>query len=249
MPINLHWPRLALPPELDTHSAHVWSVPLDVSQRTYDGLLATLATDEQSRASSFRFDEPRRRYVVARGALRQLLGLYLGIRPQHVALTVYENRKPCLAARQTAASINFNVSHSGEIALIAFALGAEVGVDVEQQRDVHHLEQIARRFFHPSETNAVMAAPEHSRNLAFLRCWTGKEAVLKAAGTGIVGNLSDFSISIRAERPELIEFPMIDAAGKSGRCWLEHLNPCDGYVAAIACIDTQRTVICYAFRI
>ena len=88
------------------------------------------------------------------------------------------------------------MSHSGDLAVIGFALGCEVGIDVEQLRDVGHLEQIARRFFHPSETSAVLSTPESARNLAFLRCWTGKEAILKALGTGIVGNLADFQVPI-----------------------------------------------------
>src|SRR5690348_1383971 len=180
MPDNLHWPTTAQPPGLTTHAAHVWAVPLDVSQRTYDGLLATLALDEQARASAFHFDEPRRRYVVARGALRRLLSGYLKVPPQEIALAADDNRKPHLAEKYAASALHFNVSHSGEIAVIGFAHDCKIGVDIEQLRDVHQLEQIARRFFHPSETSDVLATPERSRNLAFLRCWTGKEAVLKA---------------------------------------------------------------------
>ena len=247
MPVNLHWPPTAQPPELTTHAAHVWAVPLDVSQRTYDGLLATLAPDEQTRANEFRFDEPRRRYVVARGALRRLLGQYLDVAPPDIALTADEHRKPHVAEKHAASTVQFNVSHSGELAVIGFATGCKVGVDVEQLRDVHQLEQIARRFFHPSETNAVLAAPEPSRNLNFLRCWTGKEAVLKAVGTGILANLAGFQVPVEECRQGWIECATSETAEKNNRCWLEQLNPCNGYVAAIACVEANRSVNTYAF--
>src|SRR5205809_4761776 len=79
MPTNRHWPPLAKPPQLGTGDVHAWAVPLDVSQHAYDGLLATLAPNERVRADKFHFDDPRRRYVIARGTLRRLLGDYLDL--------------------------------------------------------------------------------------------------------------------------------------------------------------------------
>src|SRR4051794_36608961 len=84
MPTNRHWPPLAQPPALAADDVHAWTVPLDVPKQEYDEILATLATDECERASEFRFDDPRRRFVVARGALRCLLGAYLRIAPTEI---------------------------------------------------------------------------------------------------------------------------------------------------------------------
>src|SRR5690348_7173992 len=122
MPNNLHWPPMALPPKLASDEVHVWSVALDVSQRTYDRLLATLALDEQARAASYRFPEPRRRYVVARSALRELLGQYLDKSAPAIELTVDQNQKPRLTSKYASSGLHFNVSHSGDLALIAFAV-------------------------------------------------------------------------------------------------------------------------------
>src|SRR5262249_27786909 len=127
MPTKLHWPPLAKPPELAPDEAHAWAVQLDVSQRTYDGLLAALALNERARADAYRFEEPRRRYVVARGALRSLLGGYLGERPSAIELTLDQNQKPRLAGKYASNDLHFNVSHSGNLALLGFAVGCEVG--------------------------------------------------------------------------------------------------------------------------
>jgi 4'-phosphopantetheinyl transferase len=139
------------------------------------------------------------------------------------------------------------VSHSGELAAIAFARGCEVGIDVEQLRDVGHLEQIARRFFRPAETSSVLSTAESNRNLAFLRCWTGKEAILKALGTGIVGNLADFQVPISDDWQGWIECSANLSDQPPTRCWLEQLTPRDDYVAAIACVKSRRLVRSYTF--
>jgi 4'-phosphopantetheinyl transferase len=247
MPTNRHWPPLATPPKLATDEVQTWVVPLDVSQQHYENLLATVALAERERASEFRFDDPRRRYVVARGTLRRLLGEQLNLRPTEIELTIDGNQKPHLAIKHAAADLHFNVSHSGDLAVIACALGCEVGIDVEQLRDVGHLEQIAQRFFHPSETSAVLSTPETARNLAFLRCWTGKESILKALGTGIVGNLASFQSPISNDWQGWVECSADPAHGRRSRCWLEQLTPRDGYVAAIACVESKRLVRSYTF--
>ena len=177
--------------------------------------------------------------------MRTLLGTYLNSHPTEIELTIDENQKPLLAKRHEAAALHFNVSHSGDLAVIGFALGCEVGIDVEQLRDVGHLEQIARRFFHPAETSAVLSIPESARNLAFLRCWTGKEAILKALGTGIVGNVAGFQVPAENNWQGWVECSAGQAHGHRSRCWLEQLTPCDDYVAAIACVEDKRVVRTY----
>jgi 4'-phosphopantetheinyl transferase len=247
MPTNRHWPPLAEPPELTPDDVHAWAVPLDVSRESYSDLLATLSSDERKRASEFRFDDPRRHYVIARGTLRKLLGAYLHVEPTEIELTFDANQKPHLAEKHATSGLRFNVSHSCDLAVIGFAQGCEVWIDVEELRDVGHLEQIARRFFHPAETGAVLAAPEFTRNLAFLRCWTSKEAILKALGTGIVGNLADFQVPIGDGWQGWIECPTGLSSGQRSRCWLEQLTPRDDYVAAIACVESKRAVHSYTF--
>jgi 4'-phosphopantetheinyl transferase len=247
MPTNYHWPRQVQPPELSADDVHAWAVPLNVSQHTHDGLLATLASNERERASEFHFDDPRRRYVITRGTLRKLLGNYLHLHPTEIQLTIDQNQKPQLVSEYAPADLHFNVSHSGDLAVIGFALGCKVGIDVEQLREVGHLEQIARRFFHPAETEAVLARPATGRNLAFLRCWTGKEAILKAVGTGIVGNLAGFQVPIADDSQGWVEHSAELPHGARARCWLVHLTPSIDYVAGLACVESKRLVRKFTF--
>src|SRR5262249_7741317 len=106
---------------------------------------------------------------------------------------------------------------------------------------------IARRFFHPAETSAVLAVPKSARNRAFLRCWTGKESILKAVGTGIVANLADFQVPIFNDWQGWIEGSADSQHVRRSRCWLEYLTPYDHYVAAIACVESERRVRNYTY--
>ena len=248
MPTNRKWLPLAKPPELTTDVVHAWAVRLGVSEQAYECLLATLAPEEHKRAAEFHFDEPRRRFVIARGTLRRLLGEYLDLHPMKIGLAVDQNQKPCLASGHAGVDLHFNVSHSGDLAVIGFVRGCEIGIDVEHLRDVGYLEQIARRFFHPAEMSAVLSTPGPIRTLAFLRCWTGKEAILKALGTGIVGNLANFQVPIDNGWQGWVECSTGLSDGRQSRCWLELLTPSDDYVAAVACVESIRAVHSYTFE-
>jgi 4'-phosphopantetheinyl transferase len=180
--------------------------------------------------------------VIARAALRHLLGGYLDLEPARIEFALGANQKPVLSGPHAASGLQFNVSHSGEMALIAIAKNCDVGVDIEQVRAVGHLEDIAKKFFHPTETEAIFAMPAQTRHPAFLRCWTAKEAVLKALGKGITGSLSDFEISIDRHWQGWIE------CGGS-RWWVQRLTFGEDYVGAVACVESKRSVRCWTFTI
>jgi 4'-phosphopantetheinyl transferase len=237
---NSDWPVCDDWPELAGDEAHVWAVPLVMRLAAADQLTHALNLEEQERANDFRLDDARRRFVIARGALRHLLGKYLGLQPGEVTLAQGENEKPILAEVHAASGLQFNVSHSSDLALIAFASECEVGVDVERVRTVGHFEQISRRFFHPAETQAILGTPTQQRHLAFLRCWTAKEAVLKALGKGITGSLADFQVSIDKHWQGLIE------CGRT-RCWVQRLTLGDEYIGAVTCVGRERSVRCWTF--
>jgi 4'-phosphopantetheinyl transferase len=247
--MQLLWPLARTPPELAANEAHVWAVPLAAGIAAWDALWSTLAADERVRADKFGFDGPRRRFVVARGALRLLLAEYLGVRPEDVAFDVDGGGKPRLATRRAASDLRFNVSHSGDLALIAVAVGCEIGVDVEQLREVSNLQRIAQRYFHPGEVDDVLGTAPEERPAAFLRCWTAKEAVLKACGTGIAGKLDTFRVPLAESFEGWIDFPGGRNTDQPSRCWLSWLVPCSGYMAAVALIGNCRRIHCHALPI
>jgi 4'-phosphopantetheinyl transferase len=247
MSMEINWPNLSHQVELAADEAHVWAAPLVKDQGVWDKSWRTLASAERDRAQDFRLDDPRRRYVIARAALRRLLGGYLGMPPAAIEIVSEKNGKPRLADSHVAMQLDFNVSHSGDLALIAVATGCSVGIDVERMREIGHGDRIAQRFFHPLESEALLATPAEVRGAAFLRCWTGKEAVLKALGTGISGSLADFQVPTSEVGQGWVKWSHESQGEGRTRCWLQHLAPCDHYLAAIACVGRERLIRCYTF--
>src|SRR5690606_18866169 len=162
-------------------------------------LAATLSADEQDRAARFRFDRDRDVYRAVRGALRTLAAAYLGRHPAELAFGYADKGKPYLTAPPRAPPC-FNVSHTRELALLAFARDRAVGVDVERQHVVDDLRGLARTSFSPHEYAAFCALPPDAQPAAFFACWSRKEAFIKATGEG-VSQLADFDVSIRADEP------------------------------------------------
>src|SRR5207237_826049 len=134
---------------------------------------AILSADERTRADRFVNLRDRRRYLVARGCLRRLLGEYLGLAPDAVALAATDLGKPHLT--QSDIDLRFNVAHSEELPLFAFACGREIGVDLERERPDVDWRDLARRFFAPQEVAALTTdVGPFDRCEAFYRCWARK---------------------------------------------------------------------------
>jgi 4'-phosphopantetheinyl transferase len=179
-----------------THAdVHVWRV--DLNQRTATQR-ALLSSDECERADRFRFQEDRDHFIVARATLRSVLAGYLGAEAHGLRFDYGAHGKPRLAV-QSHSELRFNLSHSHGRALIAVALEREVGVDIECLRRAVADEQIARRFFSPREVASLAALPPAEQSAAFFRCWTRKEAYLKARGDGIFYGLHHFTVSLAPE--------------------------------------------------
>lgn len=180
---------------LNPGEVHVWRAelqpPLDV-QRAF---LRTLDGDERERANRFHFEKHRRRFIVARGFLRSLLGEYLDTKPEDVRFRYGPYGKPSLAGEHAASPLRFNMSHSHEMALFAFVNDQEIGIDVEHLNREFEGEEIARRFFTPNEVRGILSAPPPERATAFFRCWTRKEAYIKALGSGLSQPLDQFDVN------------------------------------------------------
>jgi 4'-phosphopantetheinyl transferase len=208
----------------------VWYVDLAVDAGTVARLAASLAEDERARAARFRFERDARRFVVARSALRAVLGGYLGVAPGGLAFSHGAHGKPALSGGHTA--LHFNVAHSGEVAVVAAGWRRAVGVDVEQWRPLPDLAALAARVFAPSELAALGALAETERPAAFFRCWTRKEAFIKATGRGLAQPLDAFAVSLAADEPARF----LDIAGDPdalARWTLYDLRPPAGYAGAL----------------
>jgi 4'-phosphopantetheinyl transferase len=196
-------------------------------------LLHLLSHDEQARANRFYLERDRRRFIVARGALRTILGRYLGVEPGQLRFRYESHGKPFLSDDLGAGELRFNLAHSNELALYAFTCGREIGIDVEYIHPVPDVEQIAARFFSVNENAALRMLPESQRLEAFFDCWTRKEAYIKALGEGLTQPLDQFQVSlIPGERAQLLS--VNDVPEKVMRWSMATLSPAPGYVGALA---------------
>jgi 4'-phosphopantetheinyl transferase len=178
-------------------------VNLDRGAYVVARLRMVLDEEERERADRYVFARDQQRFTCARGALRGLMGAYLGIDAADVVFAYGEHGKPALGGAH-AGALAFNLSHSGEWALVAVADGGELGVDIEAVRPMTDRHEIALRFFAPAEAALLRSLPEPEQDPAFFRCWTRKEAYLKALGDGLARPLDSFEVAFAAgDEPRL----------------------------------------------
>lgn len=223
----------------DHDEIHVWFVDLEASLSSVDECFDSLSADERERASQFRFEGLRRAFTLSRGVLRALLGRYLAIAPDRVAFAYGPGGKPRLD--MPASPLDFNLAHSGKVAVFAFGAGGELGADIEAVRPIPDQEGIVRRFFSREEYEEWLAIDVSRRDEAFFFCWTRKEAFIKALGEGLSMPLDSFRVSLRAEE----RTSLVHSAGHPAlaRRWqLCSLAPFDGYVCSLAVPGSAHTV-------
>jgi 4'-phosphopantetheinyl transferase len=207
---------------------HVWHRSLSISAGEREALFALLAPDERERAARFRFEKDRDAFIAGRGWLRTLLGRYLRTDARGIHFILGKHGKPAIHG----VPIHFNLSHSGALAACAVTRDQEVGIDIEWIRPMHDLESIARRFFHPEECRKLLALSEEERASAFFRCWTRKEAYIKALGEGLSAPLESFEVTLAPGEPAA--FVQIDGR-QAGADWrLFDLDPGADYLCAVA---------------
>jgi len=219
--------------ELSADEVHLWRAFLDQSPEQISGLGQTLSDEERARAGRFHFERDRRRFVVGRGVLRAILGQYLGLEATQARFSFGPYGKPYLAEEPGDCKLCFNLAHSSEIALYAFSLRRQVGVDVEQLRFLADAEQVAEHFFSPGEKAVWDSLPPAHRQAAFYDCWTRKEAYIKATGKGLSERLELIDVSLTPGEPAQV----LSVAGdhhEALRWSLASLTPAPGYVAALA---------------
>ncbi len=240
-----------LPPsgqaDLPKQTVHVWQISLAAQEDTVRHLAAVLAADEQARAARFNFAQDSRRYIAVRGALRLLLAGYLHQVAGTLRFGTTEYGKPFLlrADGLPDTEIAFNVSHSHELALLAFTRGMRVGVDVERVRPELAEGHIAERFFSPREVTVLRGLPQAEQPAAFFRCWTRKEAFVKARGEGLSLPLHSFDVSLAPDEPAALLDVATDPA-EAQRWTLRALTPTlPGYMAALAVEGRDVALACY----
>lgn len=197
-------PARAVTASFENETLEIFVARLDLGPEAVRAAAARLSVEEQQRAGRFAFDRDRRRYVVARAKLRELLAARLETRPEAVKLRYGPHGKPALAREFCRGDLRFNLSHSGDVAVYAFARGREIGVDVEAVRVPPDGDDIAARFFSARENETYRGLDARDKPLGFFNCWTRKEAYIKALGDGLSHPLDSFDVSLAPGEPAQI---------------------------------------------
>ena len=233
-PLVHHWEE-SVPRPLRPREIHVWSSDLDRDDDEVRSLADSLSTEERSRASRFRFDRDQRRYIVGRSTLRAILGTYLGQPASSLEIVTDGHGKPALRGGVLAGggALRFNVTHSDRLALFAVTTGAEIGIDVEHVEALPDADSIAEGYFSAVERADLRGLAASEKPAGFYRCWTRKEAYLKAIGLGLAAPLDAFAVTLTADAPP--RFLHIEGdAQAAGRWALHSLEPAVGYQGALA---------------
>ena len=205
---------------------------LDTGPEAVRASEALLSDAERQRASRFAFDRDRRRFAVARAQLCRLLAARLGVRPESVELVYGPRGKPALSRRFADSDLRFNVSHSEDVAVYAFAPGREIGIDVEAIRVIRDADDIAARFFSRCEYEEYCALDPCDKPLGFFNCWTRKEAFIKALGDGIYYPLDRFDVSLTPGEPANI-LRVESTPGEDCEWTLHSFVPEPGFIGAV----------------
>jgi 4'-phosphopantetheinyl transferase len=227
------------PPSVAPAEIQVWRFSLAPPAAEIFRLEKTLSAAEMKQAAEFHFARDRRRFIVRRAVLRQLLAANLGLPPAEIRIESAGLQKPKIAAAQNSGRMGFNTSHSGDRALVALAKNCEVGVDIEQHRDLPDAADLARNFFSERENRELDSLSGPARTEGFFNCWTRKEAFVKAVGLGLSYPLKDFSVALA---PGVPAAPLeISGHGPAAESW--SLRPVEvgvGFSAALVFAAGRR---------
>jgi 4'-phosphopantetheinyl transferase len=187
-------------PAVGTAPARIdlWTWPLEASGAETAALESVLSADERRRAAGLILAQDRRRFIVGRGRLRQVLSRYVAVPPEALRFRYGAHGKPALSL---CSALHFNLSHGAGLAALAIA-SCKVGIDIEEVRPVDRA--VAERFFSADENADLRGLRGADWRDAFFRCWTRKEAVVKALGTGLSLRLASFDVSVGRAAPRLL---------------------------------------------
>lgn len=237
------WGNPPLGFDLPDSEIHLWRIFLDKPELDSGEYQVILAEDELARAARFHFNRDKRRFVIARATLRMILARYVGLAAEKIVFDYNKFGKPSLVDYDGEGSLEFNLSHSQELAVCAVVRNHHIGVDIEKLKELPDADQIARRFFSKGEYARFVDVSEDQKMEAFFNCWTRKEAYIKAVSEGLSFPLDQFDVTLRPEEPPKIL--AIDGDPQKAAHWyLGSFVPMPGYRGAFA-MQGLELDICY----
>ncbi len=237
----LQWPASAIPTAISADEVHLWAWPLGPVAEGLSAHIEILDPAERQRLYRFHFAPDRERYALAHANLRRILGGYLNQPAKKISFHANRFGKPELAGE--ASSLNFSLSHSQSIAVLAVAHGLPVGVDVEDVRPIEP--EVAATHFSASELADLSTLQGDAWLSGFYRCWTRKEAILKAEGVGLHRALDSFDVGLLPDAPAELLRTRLNFLYP----WkLYDVSPASGTIGALATAHGEPRITSFSFR-
>ncbi|MES2998683.1 MAG: 4'-phosphopantetheinyl transferase superfamily protein [Pseudomonadota bacterium] len=225
---------------------HVWKTCLSAVSKKNKGRLVVLSEEENKRLSSFKFEKDRFSYAITHSMKRWVIARYLNELAEKLSFTLNKQGKPAISAQQNWLNLQFNISHSHQLILIALTLDDPIGIDIEYHSDNISIESLKKFIFSSLEKDFFSKlATQEEKNKAFFRCWTRKEAYLKAKGIGLMNFPSNISVDMN-EKPADDWLETLTMNKKENLSWrLFPLNVNKLYTASIVSSTYQQRLIGY----
>ncbi|ACB51895.1 4'-phosphopantetheinyl transferase [Crocosphaera subtropica ATCC 51142] len=234
--MNIIWKSPSKHLTINPQEVHIWKTNLEQLSIDFQNSFNLLNEEEKIKAQRFHFEKHQKRFTLARSSLKKILSFYLSISPQDIKFQYSDYGKPKIIDKINLINLQFNVSHSEDIAIYGVTCDYFIGVDVEYIRPMPEAENLAKRFFSQKEYQQIRGLSSEEKNREFFKLWTGKEAYLKAIGKGIGGGLEKVEIS--THKPiKFINLPECNNINYN----LLYLTPHDNYLAAIAVEENEQT--------
>lgn len=240
----LKWPASKIRAAIFPGEVHLWAWPLQPFPVDLPAQIEILDAEELGRMHRFQFAPDRGRYAVAHVNLRRILGTYLDRPPEGICFRTNPFGKPELAGRDQSSPLRFSLSHSQSVAVLAVALEEPVGVDVEDVRPIEPA--VADTHFSATEVNALNSLRGDAWLSGFYRCWTRKEAILKAEGVGLNLALQSFDVSLLPDAPAELLGTREPVSFRYP--WkLYDVSPASGTIGALAIPLSDAKLACFRF--
>ena len=193
--------------QLEENIIDIWLCQSDSVQDRTDYFMSALSSEEKARAERFKFDIHRNRFVLYHGFMREVLAKYLNVDPAAIEYKTGDKGKPSLSdSTCETQSLQFNLSHTQDNAMLAVTKKAEVGIDIEHIDRNTDWKGICQRFFTQPEQKALFSIETlEEQERAFYELWTRKEAYMKVLGTGLSLSPTEFTLTVPPEQPALVE--------------------------------------------
>lgn len=224
-------------------TVHLWRAKLLCSENQMADCESVLSPEEMANAKRFIKQSDQIKFMVSKAMTRKVLSRYLNCTPEKIVFHIGEHGKPFIAETD----LQFNVSHAGDYFLLGVTLKNKIGVDIEHEKKAVDYVGIAERFFALSEYETIAQLPVAKQKAAFYRCWTLKEAFIKATGLGLSFGLSNFEVDA-IERGDQSKLLRVNGKAADAQAWtllsiaLPNLS---GYFAAVAVEGTNHQLDCF----